>query len=422
MQTHWLVTKLKIGILSYRSAPFGGGQGIYVRDISKALVSLGHTVDVISGEPYPELYSGVRLIKLPGMNLFETFSFKDRLKKFVTNPINVINIQEFVSTLLGGFPEMRSFGNRADSFLEANNHYDVIIDNQSLSYGMLAIQKRFPFIEIIHHPITMDLKHDLEANRKFLYWLSRKRWYSFLKMQKKVAPQINKIITVSMSSKRDIMNDFRCDEGNISVIHNGLDTNIFRPHENIKRNKYRLITTASADVPLKGLDYTLQAVAELKKDIDIELIVIGKMRVDGHTSRLMKKLNLNSRVHFKTNLTKEEISIEYAKSSVAIVSSLYEGFGYPVIEAMSCATPLIAAKTSSIPELVDDYATLIEARNSNSLANYIKDVLNNYEEYKYKAIQGREHVIRQFNWSKISKQYEDIIINNIKDFNQNAHI
>ena len=138
MQTHWLVTKLKIGILSYRSAPFGGGQGIYVRDISKALASLGHTVDVISGEPYPELYSGVRLIKLPGMNLFETFSFKDRLKKFITNPINVINIQEFVSTLLGGFPEMRSFGNRADSFLEANNHYDVIIDNQSLSYGMLA--------------------------------------------------------------------------------------------------------------------------------------------------------------------------------------------------------------------------------------------------------------------------------------------
>jgi len=179
------VTKLKIGILSYRSAPFGGGQGIFVRDISQTLTSLGHSVDVISGEPYPELYSGVRLIKLPGMNLFETFSFRDRFKKFFRSSLSIINLQEFVSTLLGGFPEMRSFGNRVDSFLEANNHYDVIIDNQSLSYGMLAIQKRFPFIEIIHHPITMDLKHDLEANRKFLYWLSRKRWYSFLKMQKK---------------------------------------------------------------------------------------------------------------------------------------------------------------------------------------------------------------------------------------------
>ena len=115
------MTKLKIGILSYRSAPFGGGQGIYVRDISKALTSLGHSVDVISGEPYPELYSKVGLIKLPGMNLFETFSFKDRLKKFIDNPKNILNIQEFVSTLFGGFPEMRSFGQRVDSYLQLNS-------------------------------------------------------------------------------------------------------------------------------------------------------------------------------------------------------------------------------------------------------------------------------------------------------------
>ena len=80
---------------------------------------------------------------------------------------------------------MYSFGKRANEFLKDNNNYDVVIDNQSLSYGMLEIQKRVPFIEIIHHPITKDLKHDLEASNKFLYRLSRKRWYSFLRMQKK---------------------------------------------------------------------------------------------------------------------------------------------------------------------------------------------------------------------------------------------
>ncbi len=176
------MTKLKIGILSYRSAPFGGGQGIYVRDISQALLSLGHSVDVISGDPYPQLSPNVKLIKLPGLNLFETFNFKDRLKKFLNNPKSLANIQEFISTLFGGFPEMRSFGKRVDKFLLDNNEYDIIIDNQSLSYGILSIQKRFPLIEIIHHPITMDLKHDLEANNKFLYRLSRKRWYSFLNM------------------------------------------------------------------------------------------------------------------------------------------------------------------------------------------------------------------------------------------------
>ena len=422
MQTHWLVTKLKIGILSYRSAPFGGGQGIYVRDISQALASLGHTVDVISGEPYPELYSGVRLIKLPGMNLFETFSFKDRLKKFVTNPINLINIQEFVSTLFGGFPEMRSFGNRVDSFLEANNHYDVIIDNQSLSYGMLAIQKRFPFIEIIHHPITMDLKHDLEANRKFLYWLSRKRWYSFLKMQKRVAPKINSIITPSINSLRDISKDFNCDPSRITVIQNGLDIDIFRPYNEISRNPLRLITTASADVPLKGLDYSLKSLAELKKDFDgIHLIVIGKLKEDGHTARLIKKLNIQDEVTFKTNLTKDEIAKEYAKSSISLVSSLYEGFGYPVIEAMSCGVPLIAANTSSIPELVDEFAILIPAQDSKTQIDSIKSVIQNYGHYKDIAEKGREHIINTFNWLKITEEYEKTIFKTIEDF-KNANI
>jgi glycosyltransferase involved in cell wall biosynthesis len=198
------------------------------------------------------------------MNLFETFSFRDRLKKFIKSPKSISNIHEFISTLFGGFPEMRSFGKRVDKFLLDNNEYDIIIDNQSLSYGILSIQKRFPLIEIIHHPITMDLKHDLEANNKFLYRLSRRRWYSFLNMQKKVAPNIRNIITPSTNSKKDIVRDFICNESNISVIHNGLDTNIFKPYENITRDKYRLISTASADTPLKGLSYTLRAISKLK--------------------------------------------------------------------------------------------------------------------------------------------------------------
>jgi glycosyltransferase involved in cell wall biosynthesis len=416
------VTKLKIGILSYRSAPFGGGQGIYVRDISQALLSLGHSVDVISGDPYPQLSPNVKLIKLPGLNLFETFNFKDRLKKFLNNPKTLANIQEFISTLFGGFPEMRSFGKRVDKFLLDNNEYDIIIDNQSLSYGILSIQKRFPLIEIIHHPITMDLKHDLEANNKFLYRLSRRRWYSFLNMQKKVAPNIRNIITPSTNSKKDIVRDFICNESNISVIHNGLDTNIFKPYENITRDKYRLISTASADTPLKGLSYTLRAISKLKNGgMDINLLVIGKMKKDGHTARLIKKLGISNNVTFKTNLTKEEISIEYARSSIAIVSSLYEGFGYPVIEAMSCAIPLIAANTSSIPELVGGHATLIEPKDSDSLVDSIKHVIGNYDDYDLMARKGRKHVIRHFNWNKISKEYEDIIIKNIRDFH-NANI
>ena len=415
--------KLKIAILSYRSAPFGGGQGIYIRDISRALSIMGHRIDVISGPPYPNLVDEINLIKLPGLDLFQTFSFKERLRIFynIKNK-KLVDFYEFISVLFGGFPEMRTFGYRANKFLKLSSHYDIIIDNQSLSYGILEIQKRFPLIEIIHHPISKDYKFEYETASSFLYKLSRHRWYSFLKMQKKVAKNINNIVTPSKNSKKDIVVDFGVNQKNINVIYNGLDINIFIPYKNIKRDPFRLITTASADVALKGLDYSLRSLASLSKNFsEISLLVIGQLKKNGHTSRLIKELGIEDRVLFKTALTKEEIAKEYASSSVAIVSSLYEGFGYPVIEAMSCEIPLIATNTSSIPELVGDFATLIPPMNENELSEAIKKILNNYEKYKKIAESGRHHIIENFNWLKITQKYEDMIYKTIQDFN-NANL
>ena len=415
--------KLKIAILSYRSAPFGGGQGIYIRDISRALSIMGHTVDVISGPPYPNLVDEINLIKLPGLDLFQTFSFKERLKIFYNKKNKkLIDFYEFISVFFGGFPEMRTFGYRANKFLKLSPDYDVVIDNQSLSYGILEIQKRLPFIEIIHHPISKDYKFELETASGFLYKLSRHRWYSFLKMQKRVAKDINNIITPSKNSLKDISVDFNVNQKNINVINNGLDIDTFIPYKNIKRDPFRLITTASADVALKGLDYSLKSLAILSKTFpEISLLVIGQLKKDGHTSRLIEELGIGARIIFKTGLTKEEIAKEYASSSVAIVSSLYEGFGYPVIEAMSCEVPLIATNTSSIPELVGDFATLIPPMNENDLSEAIKNILTNFKKYEKIAENGRHHIIENFNWLKITQEYEDMIYKTIQDFN-NANL
>jgi len=417
------LSKLKIALLSYRSAPFGGGQGVYVHDISKALAMKGHQVDIISGPPYPKISENVNLIELPGLDLFQTFSFKERVRIFWEKKSKTrFDYFEFCSVLFGGFPEMLTFGYRAKDYLINNSDYDIVIDNQSISYGMLEIQKLLPLIEIIHHPITKDYEHDLQANNKLLYRFSRYRWYSFLKMQKKVAPHIKNIITPSLNSLKDISRDFKCNSNSMNVIHNGLDVDIFIPYSNIKRDQLRLITTASADVPLKGLDYTLEALSFLKKEFcDINLVVIGKLKQEGHTSRLIKRLGLENIIQFKTNLTKKEIAEEYACSSIAIVSSLYEGFGYPVIEAMSCSVPLIAANTSSIPELVGDYATLIPSRDSTSLAKSIKLVISDYEKYKNIAEKGRLHVLDNFSWTKITEEYESVIYKIIEDY-KNANL
>jgi glycosyltransferase involved in cell wall biosynthesis len=387
--------QLNIAILSYRSAQFGGGQGVYVKDISYNLNQMGHKVDVISGPPYPNLDSRINLIKLPGLNLFETFYFKDRLYKFFRKKNKTLN----------------------DWY-----EYDIIIDNQSLSYGMLEIQKRFPLIEIIHHPITYDFKYELAASKKIKYKISRYRWYSFLKMQKKVAPKLKSIISPSKSSKNGIIQEFNCKEETINIINNGLDANEFIPIKEIKRIPFRLITTASADVPLKGLDYSLKALEILKKEFPkIHLVVIGAPKKNGHTERLIKKLKIKEIITFKSNLTKREISEEYSKSSISIVSSLYEGFGYPVIEAMSCGTPLIATNISSIPELVGGYATLIDPKNHEALAGSIRKILSDYERFQEIAVRGREHIIKTFNWDKITKEYESIILKTIEDF-KNADI
>lgn len=409
--------KLNIALCSYRSAPFGGGQGIFVYELSKALSNLGHNVEVISGPPYPILVDSVKLIKSPGLDLFSTFNFRMRLKLFLNKKNkSTDDWYEFFSILFGGFPEMKTFGNRIQKLFNGS-HYDIVIDNQSLSYGMLKIQEKIPLIEIIHHPISKDYQYDLEFSKGILQKISKWRWFSFLKMQKNVAVKLNVISTPSSNSKQDIANDFKVSIKKIAVIPNGIDFDSFKPIIEIKRIPDQIITTASADVPIKGLDYTLYAVKELVSDFpNLKLIIIGESKSDGHTEKLIKKLGIDKYITYKSNLTRAEIAIEYAKSNAAIVSSLYEGFGFPVGEAMACGIPLIATNVASIPEITKSYAELIPAKSSEAIVQAIKNIFSNPGQNQSKADEGRMHIIENFDWKKIAKSYENLMYKTIDEF------
>ena len=409
--------KLNIAISSYRSTPFGGGQGIFVYELSRALQSLGHNVDIISGPPYPNLEPKINLIRSPGLNLFSTFVFKERLKIFLNKKNKSMDDwYEFISALFGGFPEIKTFGNRLIHLLQ-NTPYDILIDNQSLSFGVLQVQNRIPVIEIVHHPITKDYGYDMQFSKGIIQKISKWRWFSFLKMQKKVAPFMKVISTPSINSKNDIVKDFNVSKKKIMVIPNGIDHIKFSPKKNINRNPGQLITTASADVPLKGLDFTLKAIHSIKKDFPkIRLIVIGAPRPGGHTERLIQKLNLEANIVYKTNLTKEEIAIEYAYSNIAIVSSLYEGFGFPVGEAMACSIPLIATNVASIPEITSSFAELIPEKDPKSIEHAIRKIFLNPSKYQIRADAGRMHIIENFDWQKIAQQYENLIYQTMEEF------
>jgi glycosyltransferase involved in cell wall biosynthesis len=374
-------------------------------------------VDIISGPPYPNLEPEIKLIRSPGLNLFSTFVFKERLAIFLNKQYKSLDDwYEFISTLFGGFPEIKTFGKRLSHLLK-HSSYDILIDNQSLSFGVLKVQNRIPVIEIVHHPITKDYEYDIQFSKGIIQKISKWRWFSFLKMQKKVAPLMKVISTPSINSKGDIVKDFNVSRKKIEVIPNGIDHIKFSPKKNINRNPEQLITTASADVPLKGLDFTLKAIHSLKKDFpDIKLVVIGAPRAGGHTERLIQKLSLESNIIYKTDLTKEEIAIEYACSNIAIVSSLYEGFGFPVGEAMACSIPLIATNVASIPEITSSFAELIPEKDPHSIEQAIRKIFLNPSKYQIRADAGRMHIIENFDWQKIAKQYENLIYQTVEKF------
>ncbi|MCF8104646.1 MAG: glycosyltransferase family 4 protein [Desulfohalobiaceae bacterium] len=392
-------TRLRIALLSYRSNPYCGGQGIYVKYLSQSLAALGHKVDVISGEPYPDLDPGVRLIPMPGLNFYgyekPVQAVKDRGLSSLTD------VREYLGHLSGGFPEPLTFGRRASKYLL--NHvldYDLVHDNQSLSFGLLALTRRkIPLVTTVHHPITRDLRTALAGAQNWGLRLLIRRWHSFLWMQKKVAPRLPRVITVSASSKRDLIQDFKLDPKRVDVIHNGVDVKQFTPLPGIKKIPGRIMTTTSADVPLKGLAYLLEAVQGLQDEIpDINLTVLGKPKQDGPTRHLLKTLGLDSRVRFVNGLNTGELCREYAQSVMAVVPSLYEGFGLPAAEAMACGLPVVSTSGGALPEVVGDAGILVPPGNAPALARGIRAVFENHEYRQSLGSRGRERIKKLFTW------------------------
>lgn len=399
--------KLLIALLGYRSHPHVGGQGIYLHYLSKSLVELGHSVDVISGPPYPELDPRVMLIKLPSLDLYAHPNPTRVLRP--KHFLSLADFYEWWSKLSGAFGEPYSFGRRLNNYFRQHKpHYDIVHDNQSLCYGLLDLQKRgVNVIATVHHPITQDRDLALAAaTQKGQRWLIR-RWYSFLAMQKNVVQQLNQVITVSHQSQQDIVAAFARPAEKIQVIPNGVDASIFKPLDQIQRIPFRLITTASSDQPLKGLSILLRAIAQLRTAFpQLQLVVIGKLKEQGETEKELQSLHLQELVQFKSGISNAQLVEEYAQASIAIVPSLYEGFGLPAAEAMACGVPLICSDGGALPEVVGNAARLVRAGNVDDLQIALRELLASDELRKQLGTVGREHILQQLSWDCVGKKME----------------
>jgi glycosyltransferase involved in cell wall biosynthesis len=395
--------KLKIGLISYRSNPFSGGQGIYIRHLSNALYELGHEVEVISGPPYPEIRKEISLVKIPSLDLFAS---QNRLKEFKLNFLtSYIDLVEWLSVMTGGFPEPYTFGRRLKNFLKnKKGEYDILHDNQSLASSLLTIQLEFPLLSTIHHPISRDYKLELDNAKFYKQKLLIKRWHSFLGMQMRVAKRLDNILCVSKQSSLDVAEDFGVSPSNISVVLNGVDMNVFKPNNLVQKVPNRLVTAASADVPLKGLEFLIRSLPEIRSFApEISLEVIGRAQEGGQVDNLIKELKLQKVVNFNHGLSEKEVANLYCSSEIAVIPSLYEGFGFGAAEAMACALPVISTTSGGLSEVVGDAAKIIPSGSSRKISEAVILLLKDESKKRSYAEKGLSRMKEDFSWINSAK-------------------
>ncbi len=402
---------MRICLLSYRCYRYSGGQGIYVRYLSRCLHELGHDVEVIAGPPYPELENGIKLTKLPSLDLY---ALPER-QRFLINPRKLDSAPDLIEWLgvcTGFFTEPSTFGMRAYNLLRSNNgsrKYDVIHDNQSLSHSILKIKKLgTPVVTTIHHPITIDRDLALKAARSLWQKMGIKRWYAFANMQLKVAKKLSHFITGSQNSYREIIDTFKLPQDSLRVIYDGVDSSIFTQAPGVRRLENRLLVINSGDTPLKGLKYLLEAVAALKSEWKIELMIIGKQLKNGYTQGLVDSLGITDCVTRLGQVNTTELVRQYSMATMVVVPSVYEGFGLPAAEAMCCSTPVISTTAGALPEIVGDAGILVPPADTRALAEAIAGLLDNPDRRRQLGEKGQRRIINMFDWRNTAKNTVEV--------------
>ena len=399
--------KLKIGLLSYRSDPFSGGQGIYIKNVSEALQNRGHEITIFSGNPLPIVSNKIKVVEINTPGYFETFNSFERFKIFQAQEKTRLDLWDFIETFTGTFTEPIFFGDRLlqnTEFAKTADSYDVFHDNQSISNYPDSVNKKL--ITTLHHPIHVDRDIDLENESSFLRKLAIKRWYSFLNFQKKNLKKVKKIISPSKSSKEDICHYFQYPAEQISVIWNGIDLADYKFHQRTSFNS-EFVTIISSDVPMKNLRNILKALYLLKKDgLGAKLTIIGDLREDN--KKLINDLDLNDLVSFRRKLPRNELIKILNASDIGIAASSYEGFGFPLVEMIATGLPVIVSDKASLPELAGEAGLKFNSDDVSDLKEKMKELIKNHTLREKLANNSKVRRDAFFGWDEYAKKLEDL--------------
>ncbi|MBB6419305.1 glycosyltransferase family 4 protein [Streptomyces sp. AK010] len=399
---------LHIALLTYKGNPFCGGQGVYVRHLSRELARLGHRVEVIGSQPYPVLdegYDGLSLTELPSLDLYrQPDPFRTPGRGEYRDWIDAL---EVATMWTGGFPEPLTFSLRARRHLRARRgEFDVVHDNQTLGYGLLG-DVGAPLVTTVHHPITVDRQLELDAADGWKRRASVRRWYAFTRMQKRVARRLPSVLTVSGTSQQEIVDHLGVRRDRVHVVHIGADTDLFSPDPSVPVVPGRIVTTSSADVPLKGLVHLVEALAKVRTEHPgAHLVVVGKRPAEGPVAQAMERYGLAKAVEFVKGISDAELVDLVRSAQVACVPSLYEGFSLPAAEAMATGTPLLATTGGAIPEVAGrdgETCLAVPPGDAGALAAGLGRLLADPDLRARLGAAGRERVLRHFTWARAAE-------------------
>ncbi|MFE5210152.1 glycosyltransferase family 4 protein [Streptomyces sp. NPDC056600] len=401
---------LRIALLTYKGNPFCGGQGVYVRHLSRELARLGHSVEVIGSQPYPVLdegddLAGLSLTELPSLDLYrQPDPFRTPRREEFRDWVDAL---EVATMWTGGFPEPLTFSLRVRRLLRARRgDFDVVHDNQTLGYGQLG-DLGAPLVTTVHHPITVDRQLDLDAADGWKRRLSVRRWYGFTRMQKRVARRLPSVLTVSGSSRQEIVDHLGVRPERVHVVHIGADTDLFSPDASVAKVPGRIVTTSSADVPLKGLVFLVEALAKLRTEQPhAHLVVVGKRAEDGPVAQAIERYGLEDAVAFVKGISDAELVDLVRSAEAACVPSLYEGFSLPAAEAMATGTPLVATTGGAIPEVAGpdgETCLAVPPGDPGALAAALGRLLDDPALRARLGAAGRARVLEHFTWKRAAE-------------------
>ncbi|MGI8775690.1 MAG: glycosyltransferase family 4 protein [Actinomycetota bacterium] len=388
---------IRIALLSYRAHPEVGGQGVYVRHLSAALNELGHAVTVFAGQPYPDLLPGTGLVRVPSLDLYRP---EDPFRRPAKDEIrDLIDIAEYAAMCTGAFPEPLTFSIRAARELRKRaGQFDLVHDNQTLAYGILDIAARQPVVTTVHHPISIDRRMELAGTGGLLARIGKRRWYSFVRMQGRVARRSKHLLSVSEQSREDVVREFAVAPERVTVIPNGVDAELFRPLPEISRVPGRLVTVASSASPGKGMGYLLESVAKLVTERDVELIVIGRGGETPVFWEQVRHLGISQYVRALGRVDALTMVETFARAEIAIVPSLYEGFSLPAVEAMAMGIPLVATTGGALGEVVGPAGVLVPPADAGAMKAAIADLLDDDARRTHLGRIGRTRALERFTW------------------------